>query len=211
MPSTLRRGEIYETVTEFVTSLHIGHYERYPQCPDLLRKSWKFVTELPYLPLQSMLQPDTASPLTASLGLRDLHSAREMHMLLNNGTRPIRLLFAGRLQLWGPERVCSVRNAIAELSAMKDVVVVNITAEEAAGPPDTRVAALMRAARFCIVSKADSYSTSFFYSALHAGCIPIVVSDWFVFSFPWAIPYSNFVIRILESDFLKNPDRKSVV
>lgn len=55
MPTQIRRGTIYDTVTQFVTSVHIGHYERYPQCPDLLRKSWKYVVEIPYLPIDSGL------------------------------------------------------------------------------------------------------------------------------------------------------------
>ena len=38
MPTQVRRGA-WDTVSEFVMSLSIGHYERWPQCPDLLEKA----------------------------------------------------------------------------------------------------------------------------------------------------------------------------
>jgi hypothetical protein len=44
-----------------------------------------------------------------------------------------------------------------------------------------------------------SYSTAFFYDSLHAGCIPIVISDWFVFAFPSVIDYKEFVIRYIHT------------
>ena len=34
-----------------------------------------------------------------------------------------------------------------------------------------------------------------------------MISDWFVFSFPWLVPYEDFVIRVTETDFLKDPNR----
>lgn len=120
--------------------------------------------------------------------------------------RATNFFFAGRLLLWGPERVCSVRNAIGSIAGVADVVVVNITEQEANGPVEPKLFKQMQSSVFCIVAKADSYSTASFYSALAAGCIPIVISDWFVFSFPWAIPYSQFTIRILENDFIKDPE-----
>ena len=54
MPTQVRRGEAWNTISEFVMSVYIGHYERWPQCPDLLRKSWKHVIELPYIPMTSV-------------------------------------------------------------------------------------------------------------------------------------------------------------
>jgi hypothetical protein len=38
------------------------------------------------------------------------------------------------------------------------------------------------------------------------GCVPVVISDWFTFAYPWIVPYEAFVVRISESDFAKNPD-----
>jgi hypothetical protein len=36
----------------YVINSYIGHYERHPQCPDVLRKWWKHVGEIPYNPIQ---------------------------------------------------------------------------------------------------------------------------------------------------------------
>jgi hypothetical protein len=49
LSSSLRRGTQYETVSAFVRSLYIGHYERGPQCPDVLRKNWIHAVEMPYV------------------------------------------------------------------------------------------------------------------------------------------------------------------
>lgn len=55
MPSQQRKGPIYQSMTNFVQNISVGHYERWPQCPDLLRKWWKYVIELPYLPIVGRL------------------------------------------------------------------------------------------------------------------------------------------------------------
>jgi hypothetical protein len=191
MPTQQRRGDIYDTVTSFVTTLSIGHYERWPQCPDLLRKSWKSVVELPYVPAFY----DRSAVLVGSTAA----------VQLDETTRDISFLFAGRLLLWGPERVCSVRNFVMKLAARADTVIVNVSEAQYLGVPNGKVRELMHRSIFCLILKADSYSTSFFYSALHAGCVPIVISDWFVFAFPWAIKYEEFTVRVLEEDFMKNP------
>jgi len=34
-------------ITSFIESLYLGHYERITQCPDILRKNFKYVVELP--------------------------------------------------------------------------------------------------------------------------------------------------------------------
>jgi hypothetical protein len=194
MPTQVRKGEIYDLVTLFVTTLSIGHYERWPQCPDLLRKSWRYVMELPYVPALSMY--DAKLP-TATVGSSSS---------IVTGQRSINFLFAGRLNLWGPERVCSVRKFVTKLASRSDTVILHVSEPQSMSPtrPELFRDYLSRSV-FCIVTKADSYSTSFFYSALHAGCVPIIVSDWFVFAFPWLIRYEEFSIRILEEDFLKNP------
>ena len=36
MPTQVRRGAAWTTVSNFVMDLSIGHYERWPQCPDLV-------------------------------------------------------------------------------------------------------------------------------------------------------------------------------
>lgn len=183
MPTPYRRGYVYDTVTKFVTSLQIGHYERWPQCPDLLRKTWTYIVEMPYVPINHDIPQN----------------------VLSIGRRPVKLFFAGRLNLWGPERVCSVRNSISSLATIPSSIIANISDYEFYGPTHMKVFELMSNSDFCVVAKADSYSSSSFYHAIQAGCIPIVISDWMVFSFAWIIPYEEFTIRIMENDFLKDP------
>ena len=121
--------------------------------------------------------------------------------------RKYSFFFSGRLLLFGPERVCSVRNAFSFLSTTKrNVLAINITDSQSSGKVYEPLAAAFSDSTFCIVSKADSYSSASIYSAIHSGCIPVVVSDWFSFSFPWAVPYDQFVIRISEADFVKDPE-----
>lgn len=193
MPTPVRRGYAWDTVSKFVMSLYIGHYERWPQCPDLLRKPWKYVAEIPYVPYNTVpaITLDPVAIIPAESG------------------RPRKrfLFFAGRLSesLYGPEQVCSVRQAVASLAHFQNAIFINVTNQEFDGPLQPRIFQFMRETEFCIVSKSDSYSSSALYHAIAAGCIPIVVSDWFTFAYPWAIPYEEFTIRILEADFLTNP------
>lgn len=81
-----------------------------------------------------------------------------------------------------------------------------MTVSDADGPMDYAPIRLMRSSVFCMVAKGDSYSSSSFYHAVAVGCIPIVISDWFVFSFPWAVEYEQFVIRLSERDFTTDPN-----
>ena len=74
------------------------------------------------------------------------------------------------------------------------------------GPISAQLVDQMYLSAFCLVTKADSYSTAFFYDAIQSGCIPVVISNWFIFSFPTFIPYDTFTIRIEENDFLKDPN-----
>lgn len=187
MPTQARKGVIWETVSKFFTGLRIGHYERWSQCPDLLRRTWKGTVELPYLPIS----PASKIKTTETSG---------------KVIKKFNFLYIGRLLLFGPERVCSVRNGIASLSHRSDVLVVNTTVQEYNSPMKFDIYSLASKSVFCLIAKADSYSSSWFYIALHAGCIPIVISDWFVFAYPWIIDYKEFVIRISETDFLKNPN-----
>jgi hypothetical protein len=185
MPTQVRRGAVWNTVMNFVQSLSIGHYERYPQCPDLLRKSWNYIVELPYIGINTRIDVESES--------------QNMH------PKTKELFFAGRFDLIGPEIVCSTRNAIASLASIPNTLIVNITMAEAKSAIQPKIFQEMRQSKFCLITKADSYSSSSFYHALQALCIPIVISDWFVFSFPWLIPYDDFIIRVSEQEFLKNP------
>ena len=205
LPDQNRRGPVYDTVTAFVMGTYIGHYERFPQCPDTLRKGWKGIIEIPYVHLKA---PAVEHWQTVP---RSLNS----------------ILFAGRMFLFGPERVCSVRAAIAGLAAPKKkevreftLTVVNMTLARA--HPSMQQDQLPQKQRrlraedmttrlysrhsFCLVTKGDSYSTSSLYMAIMSNCVPIVIGDWFVFAFNWIVPYDKFVVRIAEEDFLRNPE-----
>lgn len=96
LPNSNRNGKIYEAVTSYVINSYIGHYERHPQCPDVLRKWWKHVVEIPYNPIQSIITEENVVIPTQAVGI----------------DRSILFFFSGRLLLWGPERICSVRCAV---------------------------------------------------------------------------------------------------
>jgi len=201
MPTQVRRGPVYDIVTKFVTNMHLAHYERWPQCPDLLRKGWKHVVELPYIPLKKL-----AGPFAEGVNALLVNNEAVRHSFVDH-KRTRTFLFSGRMLLFGPERVCSVRNAMATLAtSRKDFFAVNITEDESwsGGTAENLIAAYADSS-FCMVAKADSYSTSSFYTAIQGGCVPIVISDWFAFAFPWAVPYEKFVLRISENDFLSDP------
>lgn len=206
LPSQERRGPIYDKVTQFVTNTYIGHYERFHQCPDVLRKGWKGVIEIPYLPLVQLTK--------GRVRRKEQHASSISSVL-----------FAGRMWLFGPERVCSVRSAIASLASLSaedqqqergfKMTVVNMTRDDTIGVTsgsrevfmgaEDHVVNLYGNHSFCVVSKGDSYSSSSLYTAINHLCIPIVISDWFVFAFNWIVPYDKFVIRISEENFLRDP------
>ena len=84
--------------------------------------------------------------------------------------------FGGRLLLWLPERVCSIRHVIATaLPSRTDTVVLNISESQAYGPVRGEALGHLFRSVFCLVARTDSYSSASFYDALHAGCIPIVI------------------------------------
>lgn len=212
LPHQQRNGPVYDKVTTFVTNTYIGHYERFHQCPDVLRKGWKGVIEIPYIPL---------SPVT---------KRRRKHPQQQSAPSDSSVLFAGRLYLFGPERVCSVRTTIASLATPVsaeagrnfEMTVVNMTLSVPGSGADKggsgqqatqlrqaedRVGELYSHHSFCLVSKGDSYSSASLYTAIQSLCVPIVVADWAVFAFNWVVPYHKFVMRISEEDFLRDPEK----
>ena len=219
MPTQIRRGEAWNTVSEFVMSVYIGHYERWPQCPDLLRKSWKHVIELPYIPLTSIFNineknPTSSSSILLPQSMNDKTTLAFVSTILNDKKKRITFSFTGRKLLWGPERICSVRTAINSIrekcisssSSSSLYKSLNVTIEKSYTKVDDDILDITKRSTFCIIGKADSYSTSSFYTALHSLCIPIVISDWYVFAFPSFIPWETFVIRIDEETFQKCPE-----
>lgn len=173
------------------TNLNLGHYERQPQCPDVLRKQWRSIVEIPFLSLFEMPSPllslSLTKDMTHTLQTENLNSSNigsqndsteSQSEQLNRmeGIRPISFFFSGRLLLWLPERVCSVRHVIAsDLLARTDTVIMNVTEKQSYGPISTDALEYQLKSIFCLVARSDSYSTAFFYDALQAGCIPVVI------------------------------------
>ena len=177
MPSQRRMGEVWKTISAFTEASMLGSYERIVQCPDLLRRQFQHIVELPYIALAA----------------------------LEANHRDKNFFFGGRLRLWGPQRVCSVRASLAAtLSLREDTLVTNVT-YTTAGVFHEELVEPMTRSHFCIIAGANSYSSASFYTAIQNQCIPVVISDWFYFSFPKVIHYGEFVIRIAEDDFNKNP------
>lgn len=197
--SQVRRGYEYDQVTAFVTAMRIGHYERIPQCPDLLRKWWPYVVEMPYVPMTSYLSISLNSTVYE---IDDVMHKQSMHRIHE---KTISFYFSGRLLLTIPENICSVRNAVSNIDSrcVPSTVVRNVSDSTSHSAIIDDIFTSMTRSTFCIIAKGDSYSSSSFYTALHANCIPIVVSDWFSFAYPHVIPYELFVVRVSEEDFLR--------
>ena len=177
--------------------MFLGHHERLPQCADLLRKPWKYIVEIPFIPLiieNHKHVNDTAQPATAT---------GPQHK------KDIEFLFLGRVHLWAISRACAIRPwLIHELANRPRTLLIDLPEEVVYAPPltDPFVQTSMQQSQFCLITRGDSYATATFYNAIQAGCLPVVISDWFVFSFWWVIPYEKFVVRIAEELFVSNPN-----
>jgi hypothetical protein len=133
---------------------------------------------------------------------------------LNDKKKKLTFSFTGRKLLWGPERICSVRTGINNIrekclsssSSSSSFISLNVTVEESYSKVNEDILDITKRSTFCIIGKADSYSSSSLYTALHSLCIPIVISDWYVFAFPSFIPWETFVIRLDEETFQKCPE-----
>ena len=84
-------------------------------------------------------------------------------------------------------------------------------------------AMLMRRAKYCLVPRGDTPSSSRFYDAVACGCVPVVISDAFELAFApppstehgserdsssnsgWPLDYSSAVIRVPEAEFVRAP------
>ena len=102
------------------------------------------------------------------------------------------------MYLFGPERVCSVRSAIAGLATPPDnnqirqftLTVINMTTSASAYSSlqqrqrrlqaEDMTTRLYSRHAFCLVTKGDSYSTASLYMAIMNNCMPIVIGDWFI-------------------------------
>lgn len=197
MPTQQRKGLAWTQISDLIMSMSIGHYERWSQCPDLLRKHFKNTIEIPYIPMNMLASTSGHIVSSNSRGISNFASRRQI------------FYFVGHFQTDGadPNMVCSIRNTILQVSNRVDLFITNTTLAFSNSPVlDYPIFSTYKDSIFCIITKSESYSSSSFYHAIAAGCIPIVICDWFVFSYPWIIPYDKFVIRIQEADFLKNPN-----
>ena len=59
---------------------------------------------------------------------------------------------------------------------------------------------------FCLCPAGDTVGTSRFYSAIAAGCIPVVVANQLAGAFASHVPYERFVLRAEHKAFVQNPE-----
>eukprot|EP01038_Epipyxis_sp_PR26KG_P017027 gene17027-23406_t len=100
MPTQIRKGVVYQKVTSFVQSLSIGHYERWPQCPDLLRKSWKYVIELPYLTNVLNLRSMSSSKYSSQI----IQTKQTQSSTIISIKKKYTFHFSGNFDLYGSEK-----------------------------------------------------------------------------------------------------------
>ena len=72
-------------------------------------------------------------------------------------------------------------------------------------PAAVRAARQMARSRFCLVPAGDECVSSRLYTAIAAGCLPVVVCDWLRGAFDWAARYSAFWIKVPRLQFVKDP------
>ena len=188
MPSQKRKGPGWQSMSKFTMDMMLGSYERISLCPDLLRKPFKHTVEIPYVPL-SVAEIDETTKKFYN---------KETERIYN-------FYFSGQIKLWGSERICTPRSILPSIALEPGVRLVNDTHGTSRSEIQKDRIEEMKMSKFCLILKANSYSTGSFYTAIQADCIPVVVSDWFFFAFPNSIDYSKFVIRIQEETFLMNP------
>jgi hypothetical protein len=74
----------------------------------------------------------------------------------------------------------------------------------------TRWAQHYASSKFCLVIRGDTPHSHALFNAVKAGCIPVVISDWYPFyspPLPTTLDMQDFCIFIPEDDFLQNPER----
>ena len=60
---------------------------------------------------------------------------------------------------------------------------------------------------FCLIPAGDTYISSRLYSAIGAGCLPVILGDPIlrVAAFASRVNYSSFAVQVVERDFLRHP------
>ena len=54
----------------------------------------------------------------------------------------------------------------------------------------------MREATFCLAPAGDNFVSARFYTAIAAGCLPVVVGNRFIGAFPQQAMYDRFCIKV---------------
>ena len=63
----------------------------------------------------------------------------------------------------------------------------------------------MREATFCLTPAGDNWASARFYTAIAAGCLPVVVADPFTGAFPQQAMYERFWVKVPHEAFIKEP------
>tara|TARA_B110001469_G_C9384741_1_gene199125 strand:+ start:95 stop:511 length:417 start_codon:yes stop_codon:yes gene_type:complete len=63
----------------------------------------------------------------------------------------------------------------------------------------------MRDATFCLTPAGDNYASARFYTAIAAGCLPVVVADPFTGAFPLQAKYDTFWVKAPQEAFIRDP------
>ena len=63
----------------------------------------------------------------------------------------------------------------------------------------------MREATFCLAPAGDNFVSARFYTAIAAGCLPVVVGNRFTGAFPQQAMYDRFCIKVPHEAFIKEP------
>ena len=63
----------------------------------------------------------------------------------------------------------------------------------------------MRSSRFCLIPAGDNEVSSRLYSAMSAGCVPVVIANQLSGAFASRVPYSRFWLRVEQSAFIASP------
>ena len=64
---------------------------------------------------------------------------------------------------------------------------------------------LMGDSRFCLIPAGDNEVSSRLYSAMSAGCVPIVIANQLSGAFASHVPYARFWVRVEQQTFMANP------
>ena len=98
-------------------------------------------------------------------------------------------------------------SAPAPMMVSNAIVGPHATAEPAVGVDGAAVLHRreMEESRFCLVPAGDTFVSSRLYSAIAAGCIPVLISDGFSGANPEHADYDSFAIRVPQREFQRAP------